>query len=324
MISQASKLDKSIENQSSAIESIPDAARGPAIPPDKGYLVEEICDHLYWIGDGIWNTMFLTYNEGVIVVDAPASIGQNYRNAIQEVTDKPVTYVIYSHSHADHTAAASMFSETATYIAHEETRAILARRQDPRRPVPTVTFSNTYTLQAGEQTLILDYKGPNHEPGNIFIYAPRQKVLLLKDIIYPGWIPFKGLGGIVYDVPGYIEAHDHALSYNFNIFIGGHVNRLGVREDVVVSREFILDLKAAALQARQQVNFSEVSQGVRSEDRWMHFEIYFNAIIENCTNIMMPKWKSRLGGAEAFMHHNCWAMMRSLVLDFPPESHDQA
>jgi len=322
MVSQVSKNDNYITNQLTEIASIPDAARGPAVPPDKGYLVKEICDRLYWVSDGIWNTMFLTYDEGAIAIDAPPSMGQNFRNAIQEVTDKPVTYFIYSHSHADHTAGASIFSQTATYIAHEETAATLARRQDPRRPVPTVTFSNTYTLEAGEQTLILDYKGPNHEPGNIFIYAPKQKVLLLKDIIYPGWIPFKGLGGIVHDVPGYIEAHDIALSYDFNTFIGGHVNRVGTREDVLVSREFILDLKAAAIQARQQVNFSEFSQGVSSEDRWMVFETYFNAVIQRCTDIMLPKWKSRLGGAEAFMHHNCWAMMRSLVLDFPPESNE--
>lgn len=322
MTSEVSETATKITNQPTTVVSIPNAARATAVPPDKGYLVEEIRDRLYWVSDGIWNTMFLTYNEGVIAVDAPVSMGQNYRNAIREVTDKPVTYLIYSHSHADHTAAASMFSQTATYIAHEETAATLARRQDPRRPVPTVTFSKTYTLKAGEQTLILDYNGPNHEPGNLFIYAPRQKVLLLKDIIYPGWIPFKGLGGIVHDVPGYIEAHDIALSYDFDIFVGGHVNRLGTRKDVTIAREFILDLKASALKARQQVSFSNIAQEVNSEDHWMVFEVYFNAIIQKCNGMMIPKWKSRLGGVEAFMQHNCWAMMRSLVLDFPPELND--
>ena len=41
--------------------------------------------------------------------------------AISEVTDKPVKYVVYSHSHADHIGAANIFPDNATYIAHADT-----------------------------------------------------------------------------------------------------------------------------------------------------------------------------------------------------------
>ena len=75
-------------------KSIPDAARGPIIP-EKGYLVEEIKDNLYWVTDGVYNTMFIVTTEGVIVVDAPETIGKKYLNAITEVTKKPVKYVVY-------------------------------------------------------------------------------------------------------------------------------------------------------------------------------------------------------------------------------------
>jgi len=56
---------------------LPDAARGPAIDFTKGYLVEEIKDGLYWVTEGAYNTIFLTTGEGVIVVDAPPTIGEN-------------------------------------------------------------------------------------------------------------------------------------------------------------------------------------------------------------------------------------------------------
>ena len=92
---------------SSSSSSIPEAAIGPTIPPEKGYLVEEIRDGLYWVTDGSYNTMFLVTDEGVVAVDAPPSIGANYIKAISEVTDKPITYVIYSHSHLDHIGAAA-------------------------------------------------------------------------------------------------------------------------------------------------------------------------------------------------------------------------
>lgn len=39
------------------------------------------------------------------------------------------------------------------------------------------------------QELRLDYRGPNHSEGNIFIWAPKQKLLMLVDVIFPGWVP---------------------------------------------------------------------------------------------------------------------------------------
>jgi len=65
------------ETEEPAAAPLPDAAAGPAIPQDKGYLVEEIQDGLYWVTEGVYQTIFLTTGEGVIVVDAPPSIGEN-------------------------------------------------------------------------------------------------------------------------------------------------------------------------------------------------------------------------------------------------------
>src|SRR5262245_19071981 len=53
-----------------AFDSLPDVARGPAIPP-AGYLVQELKDHLYFITDGIYSCLFLTTGSGVVVVDVP-------------------------------------------------------------------------------------------------------------------------------------------------------------------------------------------------------------------------------------------------------------
>jgi glyoxylase-like metal-dependent hydrolase (beta-lactamase superfamily II) len=115
-------------------------------------------------------------------------------------------------------------------VAQEETAEILRQRKDPRRPVPAITFRDTYTVKLGGQTLVLDYPGINHERGNIFIYAPQQKTLMLVDVVYPGYMPYKNLG-IAEDIPGYLDVHTKALAYNFSTFVGGHVTRLGDRAD---------------------------------------------------------------------------------------------
>jgi glyoxylase-like metal-dependent hydrolase (beta-lactamase superfamily II) len=294
-------------------EVLPETARGPAIP-EQGYLVEEIRDGLYWVTDGSYQAMFLTTGEGVIAVDAPPSLGEKLTAAIAEVTDEPVTHVVYSHHHADHIGAAGLFPDDAEYVAHQATADLLARSADPNRPLPTITFEDNYTLTVGNQTLQLDSHGSNHEPGNIFIYAPNQKVLMLVDIIFPGWVPFADLA-LAEDVPGFVAAHDQALAYDFDTFIGGHLTRLGTREDVETQREYVMDLRANASEALQTVDFMAIAQETGFENQWLLFDTYLNAVAAACEEATLAKWAGRLGGAEVFTFGHCWTMMESLRVD---------
>ncbi len=305
----------------SSTVQIPDAAKGPSIPT-KGYLVQEIRDHLYWVTDGSYNTMFLVTDKGVVAVDAPPTIGNNYLKAIAEVTDKPISYVIYSHAHLDHIGAASIFPKNATFIAQQETAAELQRAKSAAKngtmvpPIPTVTFNKNYTLQIGNQSLKLDYYGVNHLSGNIFIYAPKQKTLMLVDVIFPGWVPFPYLA-IAKDVAGFINAHDIALNnYNFDTIVAGHLTRLGTRNDVMIQKEFVSDLEKAAGKANQEVLFSKVASQVgRFDDPWLIFSKYIDAVNENCVNNMLPQWENMLGGAQQFMSTHCFTMAESGRVD---------
>ena len=301
------------EKMKSAI-SIPDAARGPAIDFSKGYLVEEIKDGLYWVTDGAYQAMFLTTGQGVIAVDAPPSIGENYLKAISEVTAEPITHVIYSHTHRDHIGAASMFPSDAIIIAHEETVPQLEQRNDPNRPVPTVTFADKYTLEVGNQKLELEYHGPAHEPGNIFIYAPQQKVLMLVDVVFPGWTPFKDLA-MAEDVPYFIAAHDKILEYDFETYIGGHLTRLGTPEDVEIQKEYFQDIQKNAAAANQQVDFMAIAQEVGFENIWLIFQIYADTITQQCTDATVPNWIDRLGAVDLFTYDHCWKISESQRID---------
>jgi|SRR5215208_913145 glyoxylase-like metal-dependent hydrolase (beta-lactamase superfamily II) len=301
---------------------IPEAAKGPVIP-SKGYLVEEIRDGLFWVTDGAYNTIFLVTDKGIVAVDAPPTIGKNYLKAISEVTDKPITHVIYSHAHIDHIGAAGMFPKNAVIIAQEETAAELQRAKTISTnasmvlPIPTETFSNNYTLQIGNQTLQLDYYGNNHSPGNIFIYAPKQKVLMLVDVVFPGWAPFPYLA-TAKDVAGFIKSHDIALNnYDFNTFVGGHLTRLGTINDVILQREFVSDLERAAAQANQQVSFGEITKQLGGGQQPFIFSLAkrADAISENCANNMLPKWENRLGGAQQFMSTHCYTMAQAGRID---------
>ena len=294
--------------------SIPENAKGPAIDFEKGYLVQEIKDGLYWLTDGSYQTMFLTTGEGVIAIDAPPSIGEKYLQAISEVTDEPVTHFIYSHHHGDHIGAASIFPSDVTYIAHEETAAKLTSSTNQNVPIPAVTFSDDYALEVGSQTLELSYKGPIHTPGNIFIYAPEQKVLMLVDVVFPGWSPFKNLA-LAEDVPAYLDAHDLILEYDFDTYIGGHVTRLGTSEDVETQKEYLQDIQDNVQLAAQTVDFFAIAQQTGFENPWLLVDTYLDAISQTCADATIPDWVDRLGGVEEFTDDHCFSLYESQRID---------
>ena len=215
--------------------------------------------------DGAYNTMFLTTGQGVIAVDAPPSIGPNYLKAIAEVTEEPVTHVIYSHTHNDHVGSMGIFPDDVIYISHQETADTLVKRNDPNRPIPSVTFEDNYTLEVGTQKLELSYNGPMHEPGNIFIYAPNHKVLMVVDVIFPGWVPFKDLAMAQF-VPEFLESHDTILEYDFETFVGGHLTRLGTVEDVQIQKKYFQDIQTSSAKANQDVSFMTIGQEVGFEN----------------------------------------------------------
>jgi len=316
--------DQVMKESETIYSPIPDSVFGPAINPEKGYFVEEISDGLYWVTEGTYQVMFLTTGEGVIVIDAPPSIGENILNAIKDVSNEPITHVIYSHSHADHIAAASMYPDDAIFIAHEETVVNLANNDDPYEfgaflggspvPEPTVTFSDKYILEVGSQTLELTYLGPNHNPGNIFIYAPKQKVLMLVDVIFPKWSPFKDLA-VTTDVNEFIDSHDDVLSYEFDVLISGHLGRFGTREDVEIQQEYVLDMQANAAKALQTVDFNTIAQEVGFGNIWLLIDKYLDAVAEECSDLTLEKWKNNLAAADVFTSSHCFKLVENLRIN---------
>ena len=177
--------------------------------------------------DGVYQSAFLTTGDGVVLFDAPPSIGGNLRRAVDQITaangvPSRVTHLVYSHHHDDHTGAASLFGGDVTRIGHEQTRRLLQRDNNPARPVPEVTFAGSYTLEAGGERAELAWHGPNHSPDNIYIHFPGHDTLMFIDVVNAGWVPIYNVN-LSEDVIGYIAAPAIALSYPWTHFICGHL-----------------------------------------------------------------------------------------------------
>ena len=296
--------------------SIPDSARGPARDLSSGLAVEEIGDRLFLVTDGDYQAMVADTGEGIVAFDAPW--GAEYLAAIRRVSTAPVTHVVYSHSHYDHIGGAGHLGATEV-VAQQATADILSRHADHRRPVPTMTFDREMTLDAGLHRIELRYHGPNHQDGNIFIYLARQRVLMLVDVVVPGWVPFHALGGAT-DVAGYLDAHDTALSYPFDTLVAGHLTRTGTASDVRIQREYLDDVRHACIQARQSVNPGDIAAATGSDDKWRFARTYFDQLAVSAASQVQPRWVDRLGGTAAFTQSHCLAMTIALAHEWGVEA----
>ena len=291
---------------------VPAAARGPVLS-EEGYVLEEIGDRLYWLADGFYQMMFLVTDDGIVAVDAPPTLGHNIRRAMRRVTTAEVTHAVYSHSHADHVGAVVVY-EGAQLYGHEETARLLERDADPNRPVPTHTFADSMTLEIGGESLQLDYHGPNHSPGNTFIYAPKQQTLMLVDVVFPGWVPFACLA-MSQDIPAWVAAPAKALAYPFELFVGGHLTKLGTRADVAVHQEFIGELKAECERVIDTFDLGRVFAQADPANPWELFRRYFDGVCAEVEHALVPRWQDRLGGVDVFTDVNAFTMVESLRLD---------
>jgi glyoxylase-like metal-dependent hydrolase (beta-lactamase superfamily II) len=293
---------------------VPASAQGPAIDPAKGYRLQNLGSGLYMITDNAIQSMFLVYDHGVVVVDAPQTLVAYIPRAIAEVTDKPTTHLIYSHSHADHIGGAKALGGHPIIIAQEETLRLLKRDADPNRPLPTVTFSDKYSLRVGNQVLELSYHGNGHEPGNIFIYAPKQRVLMVVDIVFPGWMPWRRFA-VAQDINGYFAQVEEIRKMDWDTYIGGHVARTGTHADVDVQAEFNNDVKQAAAAALATTKPGEGLNPLDKNNPWAFFDQYIDRVAAQCVNSLTPKWSTKLAGFDVYIWDQCYSMEQTLRIE---------
>jgi glyoxylase-like metal-dependent hydrolase (beta-lactamase superfamily II) len=298
---------------------IPPSALGPALN-EQGYYVGRVERNLFWVTDGTYQSAFLVTDEGIVLFDAPPTIGHNLRRAVDEIAEgegvgNKVTHLVYSHHHADHAGAADLFGNDLVRIGHEDTRRLLLRDNDPTRPAPEVTFRDTYTLRVGGERVELAFHGPNHSPDNIFIHFPDHDTLMLIDIVNSGWVPIYNCN-LSEDVPGYIDAPATALTYPWKTYISGHLGRLGTREDIELHQAYIGDIVESAHGALSTVDptpyWANYGQNV-----WAAVRGYLDAVTDTATAPVVKKYTGVLAAAdiEEFTRSTTFMIMQSLRLD---------
>jgi cyclase len=209
-------------------------------------------------GEGKTNSGFVVTEKGVIVIDTqgPAALAKLLREKIKETTDKPVSHVINTHYHGDHTFGNQYFAE-GLIIAHENTRKALIEKDEGHRAMfrkffgeeslkefsltlPEATFTDRMILRSGGRTMELVYAGAKaHTGGDIFVWLPEERVLFAGDLLYNGRLPLLNDGETV----GALKAIDKITSTDAVVLVPGH-GQVSTIDDALRYKGYIGALRA--------------------------------------------------------------------------------
>jgi glyoxylase-like metal-dependent hydrolase (beta-lactamase superfamily II) len=162
--------------------------------------LEKISDNLYQIlgGRGA-NGGFYIGDNGVLVIDAKMtkeSVDQTIA-AIQKITDKPIQYLVNTHSDGDHIAGNQFFPKSVMIIAHENCREEFFHPRRDGKPstwldpelapyVPSLTYREKMDIYLGDKKVELRYFGVGHTKGDTVVFFPEEKTAFLGDQVFMG------------------------------------------------------------------------------------------------------------------------------------------
>ena len=271
----------------------------------KGYFLKQLAPNVYFFSTGTYNNLFVATQEGVVITDPIKGKGDLLKKAIGEITNQPIRFMIYSHSHIDHIGDAHLFaSDNVQIVAQVETGKALKKYKDKNRPVPHINFGTNYSLSIGGITLELIYPGEGHDKGNSIIHIPSRKIVMYVDTVTPKSVPFKNFA-YTKDIYNQMKSIEKVLKLDFDVYVAGHLHRPGLKKEMREVFSYYRASQKASVEALKRVSFIDVRAKSKTKDIERLFGEYLDTVAEECYRILKPKWKKRLMGFEAFTKGHC-------------------
>ena len=217
-----------------------------ALPPITG--IHEVADNLYLLANAdpddqdAWtggNTAIWVTDDGVVLVDTKlAGYGQAILERVREVTDKPVTTIINTHTHFDHSGSNTEFPDNVSFVAHENTATQMARPEcspvtncdafkgENRKYLPDRTYSDRLSLFSGRERVDLYHFGRGHTNGDTLVVFPAVRTMHTGDLFPWRGLPFvdvEGSGGSAVDYGATLNKAVAGIS-GVDTVITGHIN----------------------------------------------------------------------------------------------------
>lgn len=192
--------------------------------------------HAYIQPDGGWglnNAGVFTGRRSTVLIDTcfTERRGKQLRDAVQSLSTAPVTTIINTHHHGDHTYGNYLFPQ-ATVIAHHACRdRMLATGLDTCRlfpgvewgeleiSEPTVTFTDEVTLHLDDVTAVARHVGrAAHTTEDTYVWVAERGLLYTGDLVFNRGTPFVLMGS----VPGLIRTLRELSALGADVVVPGH------------------------------------------------------------------------------------------------------
>jgi cyclase len=171
--------------------------------------VHKLSGNVYMLQGAGGNIGATVGEDGVAIVDDQyAPLSPKIKAALQQLSPKPVRFVINTHWHGDHTGGNAQFADTAAILAHANVRRRLASGgKSPSGEVPpasgsalpVVTFEQGLSLWWNGEEIRAIHPGRGHTDGDSVIWFTKSNVVHMGDDYFAGTFPIVDLasGGSV-------------------------------------------------------------------------------------------------------------------------------
>lgn len=163
------------------------------------------------------NIGLLAGGEKVLLVDDQfADLTPKILSAIRTISDKPVSYLLNTHWHGDHTGGnANIGKMGTTIVAHQNVLKRLQRAQTEKNTLepdalPEITFASGLDFHFEDEEIAFFHSHGGHTDGDAMVYFVTSNVLHAGDLFFNGRYPYIDInsGG---NILGYIKAVENAL-----------------------------------------------------------------------------------------------------------------
>jgi cyclase len=224
------------------------AAQQPAANAPKEVTVEKVKDNLFVLRGGGGNTAVFVMANGVAVVDAKnPGWGQPILAKIKELTPKPVTLLINTHTHGDHVSGNVEFPASVDVVVQAQTKANMEKmpifKEHNNAGMAKRTFTDRMTIGNGADQIDLYYFGRGHTNGDAWVVFPAHRIVHSGDIFAGKSVPLidGSNGGSMREMPETLRKA-HAGIGNVDQIINGHMPAQTTWADLQEFAQFNADL----------------------------------------------------------------------------------
>jgi cyclase len=196
------------------------------------------------------NTGVYIADSGVVVVDTKlAGYGADILSKIRAVTNKPVTMIINTHAHGDHTGSNEGFPATVDIVAQENTKTNMMKlpafQNEKAQFLPKRTYKDKLSVLSGKDRIDLYYFGAGHTSGDTWVVYPGLRILQTGDMFAWKDAPLvdRANGGSGVEFPKTIAKAIAAIK-NIDTVIPGHSPVMAPR-DLQEYQRYTADLLAS-------------------------------------------------------------------------------